>query len=311
MARVFPAIFVLCACGPEWPAPAPEPVGQAQEPVVYGRDSRFDVFAHPNAALRDRAIFSTVTLMDVSRVQAAPNAMSVFTSPTLQQDNNLCAGEQFAAQPTAGFCSGALISPDLVLTAGHCVTNANDCASTKFVFGYLHASASIDPITVPTADIFGCNKIVARVETDTLDFAIIKLDRAATPKFVPVPVRRGLNAMPNHARLAVIGSPSGLPVKVDSEGRVRAPRSQTLDYFEATTDTFAGSSGSAVYELQTLKLAGVLFDGEEDYVPRGNCNVVNVCRKRRSCVGESVLYAERAMVALCATSEGILSGLCP
>jgi hypothetical protein len=44
----------------------------------------------------------------------------------------------------------------------------------------------------------------------------------------------------------MIGSPSGLPVKVDAGGSVRTP--QQGNYLLATTDSFGGNSGSAVWE---------------------------------------------------------------
>lgn len=40
----------------------------------------------------------------------------------------------------------------------------------------------------------------------------------------------------------------GIPFKIDNGGSLRDARASTLDCFVATTDTFAGNSGSAVYE---------------------------------------------------------------
>ena len=164
-----------------------------------------------------------------------------------------------------------------MLTAGHCVTSATDCTNTRFVFNYYRpAAGSLQPVT--TADIFSCTSIVARqqatVNGQNLDYAVLRLDRAATPRFTPAPVRTANTALTVGQNVAVIGSGSGIPFKIDSGGTVRDARSSTLDYFVATTDTFGGNSGSGVYETSGYTVAGILVRGETDYVyqrelPRG------------------------------------------
>jgi hypothetical protein len=74
-----------------------------------------------------------------------------------------------------------------------------------------------------------------------LDYAIVRLDRPVTPRFTPAPIRPGNAAMSVGASVAVIGSGSGIPFKIDTGGEVRTGREDTLDYFKANTDTFEGS----------------------------------------------------------------------
>ena len=283
--------------------------------VVYGVDNRTDVFAHANATLRARAQQSTVALMRPSALNTSNPNNVTFNSPTLQSAQNLCSSERFLTDPTPAFCSGTLIDDNLVLTAGHCITSANDCSNTRFVFNFFRPSAgTLQPVT--TADVFSCQQIVARQQSTVggknLDFAVVRIDRAATPRFTPAPVRVGNTALAAGQNVAVIGSGSGIPFKIDSGGSVRDPRAGVLDFFVASTDTFGGNSGSGVYETANNTVAGILVRGETDYRSNGSCNVVNTCTET-GCRGEDITYVHPAITAFCAvaTSTRLCSGLPP
>jgi hypothetical protein len=279
-------------------------VGQVDQEVVYGADDRLDVYAHPDRMLRQRASQSAVVLMLSSRIDASDPDDVAFQSSTLQEAQNLCSSERFLDDPTAAFCSGTLIDDDLVLTAGHCARNSADCSVTSIVFNYYRTGADTLQ-TVSTQDIFTCAEIVVRQHSkehsQDLDYAVIRLDRPATPRFTPAPVL--LESVPVSAgdSVAVIGAGSGIPLKIDSGGTVRDPRASTLDFFVASTDTFVGNSGSGVYELDNYSVAGILVRGETDYRPTNGCRVVNTCTQD-GCRGEDVNYALPAIDAYCAVA---------
>jgi hypothetical protein len=281
--------------------PDSDSLGESQAPVVYGTDNRTDVYAHANATLRARAQQSTVALMQSAMLNTTNPYNVTFNAYTLGAAQTLCTTERFLNDPAAAHCSGTLIDDDLVLTAGHCFTNTLTCANTRFVFNFYRTSATTLQ-TVTTADIFSCQSIVARQQATVngkyQDYAIVRLDRPATPRFTPAPVRVWSSALPTSQPVSVIGSGSGIPFKIDSGGSVRSPRASTLDTFVANTDTFQGNSGSAVYENSGYTVAGVLVLGATDYVPNGSCNVVNVCSET-GCSGESVTYVSPAISAYC------------
>lgn len=319
-ARVLGALCALAVvsagCGPEGADEVKpgtgEQVGSTQAPVVYGTDNRLDVYAHPDATLRARAQQATVALMSPSAINTSNPNNVTFTASTLQSAYNLCTDQRFLSDPTPAFCSGTLIDDDLVLTAGHCVTSASDCTGTRFVFKFYRPTATTLE-TVTTADIFSCQSIVARqqatVNGRNLDYAVIRLDRSAAPRFTPAPIRAGNAAMAAGANVAVIGSGSGIPFKIDSGGSVRDARSATLDYFVASTDTFGGNSGSGVYETSGYTVAGILVRGETDYVTSGTCRIVNTCTET-GCRGEDITYVRPAIDAYCTAVNGANTRLC-
>jgi hypothetical protein len=301
-------LALLCAAGCSAVEPGDtRPVLTGRSEVVYGTDNRQDVYAHPDATLRARAQQSTVTVMIPTALDTSNPDNITFTTPTLEVRRDLCPTERFLNDPTSGGCSGTLIDHDLVLTAGHCFATNQSCDSARLVFNYYRTSA--DTLrTVTSADVFSCAGVVVKRQSSS-DYAIVKLDRPATPRFTPAPVSLGNRPLAAGQGVAVIGTPSSIPLKIDSGGTVRDARAGTLDYFVASTDTFAGNSGSGVYELGGYTQVGILVRGDTDYVPNGDCNVVNVC-PQTGCRGEDATYVYPAIDAFCRVTDSANPRLC-
>jgi V8-like Glu-specific endopeptidase len=303
--------FVACAAEEPDDADVRHPLDgealqQSRSEVVYGTDDRQDVYAHPDATLMARARQSVVALMLPTTLNTTDPNNVTFNAMTLGVLRRLCATERFRDDPTAAFCSGTLIDDDLVLTAGHCISSM-DCADKRFVFNYYRTAAD-ELQTVTTADIFSCAAVVARKQ-GSVDYAVVRLDRPATPRFTPAPVSAGNIAMAPGQNVAVIGCSSGIPLKIDSGGAVRDPREGNLDYFVATTDTFGGNSGSGVYETSSYTVRGILARGETDYVDNGDCTVVNTCSET-GCRGEDITYVYRALDGFCRSTNNANPRLC-
>jgi V8-like Glu-specific endopeptidase len=258
--------------------------GETSGEVIYGNDDRTECTGRDSVALIDKGDLTVV------------GNQVLVTAQTLQQYRNLCPDQRFLSQPTAGFCSGTLIGPREVLTAGHCMTNKRDCRNTRFVFGYAWNGSSLQQIS--TDDVYSCSRILVR-QASAVDFAIIELDRDATGSAVPQEVETNAAALPVDTPLVVEGYPTGIPCKNDDGGWVRENRASSLDYFVANLDTFGGNSGSAVWAGG--KVVGILVRGETDYVYYGYpeyCYRVNEC-PNNGCSGEDATYAFNAIEALC------------
>jgi V8-like Glu-specific endopeptidase len=190
----------------------------------------------------------------------------------------LCEDEPFRAQNTLGFCSGFLVGPDLVATAGHCVTSQSDCNGIALHFNFVQPGADSSPLEVPADDVYYCTTLVARKQKTSTgeDWALIQLDRAVAG-VTPLCIRRtGTPAIGNPE--LVIGHPFTLPKKVAGGAQVK---SSNFYFFDVNADTYGGNSGSPVFDVATLTVDGILVRGNPDYVTgtdsQGACTRSNVC----------------------------------
>ncbi len=260
-------------------APAAE---QVDGKVIYGSDDRIDLHQTNDARLLSLAD-STVALLRSSSVEIAGDVAKLKTE-SYSARKNLCASEPFYGQVTAAFCSGSLIAPDIIMTAGHCVTSEQNCAGTKFIFGFSIKEKDKVPNTVAACDVYGCKQLLGREEEGNgADWALIKLDRPVTGH-TPLALNR-TRVIENKTPLVVIGHPAGLPTKIAGGARVRD--ASPNGFFVANLDTYSGNSGSAVFNSVTGLIEGILVRGEQDYVTRGSCNVSKVCAED-ACRGEDV-----------------------
>lgn len=250
------------------------------EKVIYGEDDRLNVV---NASQRWKDIAkSTVALVKSSQISLSGSEYSLPRS-TYGQSMGLCSSEPFFSEPNAAFCSGSLVAPNLIITAGHCVRSATDCSSTKFVFDYAIFQPGIFPFSARTENVYSCAEIVAREEESSgADYALIRLDRNVLGR-QPLKIRRNGEASAGTA-LTVIGHPSGLPTKIASGGKVRSVNSK---FYVTNLDTYGGNSGSAVFNSLSGEIEGILVRGENDFVNQGSCTVSNRCTED-SCRGEDV-----------------------
>ncbi len=275
------------------------PTSSTTSPVVYGDDDREDVYAFADTAWADSVAGFTAAMMSPSTLNMSNPDDIQLNADTLTASFGVCADERFANQLTAGDCSATLIAPDVVLTAGHCISDST-CAGTRFVFDY-YMTDETTLQTIGSEDVFSCDSILARAGGGSLDFAVVKLDREATGR-TPATVAKSAAALAVGTPLIVNGYPSGLPIKIDDGGAVRDGRADAMDFFVANLDTFGGNSGSGVFDASGV-LVGILVRGETDYVDDGGCLRVNVCPED-GCRGEDATYAFRAIEALCETGEG-------
>ncbi|MBI2605964.1 MAG: trypsin-like peptidase domain-containing protein [Deltaproteobacteria bacterium] len=260
--------------------------GPLRPNVIYGDDDRQDIYQVEDARLVKLAA-STAALFKESDVKSDPSSgLATLIGEKFGDAFQLCSSEPFFEQPTGAFCSGSLVGPDLILTAGHCVETEEACAQTRFVFGYGISQLGEMPEMVPNEDVYSCSGIVTRDENDNgADYALIRVDRKVRGRR-PLAIHRGGDAGAGD-RLVVIGHPSGLPTKVSGGAAVRDASPE--GYFVANLDTYGGNSGSAVFNAGTGAIEGVLVRGETDFGwdDDGNCRISNRCADD-GCRGEDV-----------------------
>jgi V8-like Glu-specific endopeptidase len=254
--------------------------------VIYGEDNRKDVFESTNASFIELSK-STAAMISGTNLKAVSNGEVEISGRTLQA-RGICAKERFSKQISAANCSGFLVAPDKLVTAGHCIKSTADCSSYKWVFDYKVDHAEQGAVNVPANSVFSCKKIIARSLDNATkdDYAIIELDRKVSDRN-PLKFRRS-GKVSKGTSLVVIGHPTGLPTKIADGAKVRGLQGK---FFTANLDTYGGNSGSAVFNTETEEVEGILVRGETDYVYNSSlgCQVSNVCSDD-GCRGEDVTY---------------------
>ena len=126
--------------------------------VIYGEDGRKDLFE----------------VDDYDKLEAARSVAGMFKSSAISRygnnysirsyklsDNKVCKTEKFSEQPIGSLCTGFLVADDILVTAGHCIKNQNDCRSHKFVFDYAYIDGVKKFKNIPRSNIFKCKEIIA------------------------------------------------------------------------------------------------------------------------------------------------------
>ena len=247
----------------------------ATDKVIYGEDNRVDVFESKDNLLVELSK-STAAMISSSKVKIKAYGKAEITGSSLQS-RGMCASERFAKQMTSANCSGSLVGPNLIATAGHCIRSQRDCDSYNWVFDFKVESSDQFEMTVPRSSVYKCKRIIGRslttINGSKDDWALIELDRNVAGRDYLEIREEGQPAVGED--LTVIGHPTGLPTKIADGATVTK-----LDenFFYADLDTYGGNSGSAVFNTKTGVVEGILVRGATDYVYDSSqgCRVSNV-----------------------------------
>ncbi len=285
-------IIGLSACGEDDDKTDKRKLGQTQDSihsrVIYGDDDRHDLYDETNINLLMSADSTVALIARENVIEESAAYVHILSTPFATARNiPLCLDERFREQNIAAFCSGFLVKPNVIITAGHCLitqdTPTSDCAQTNFVFGYALKTHGTNLDLVAKSEVYSCKRIIERKQIGNgADFAVVELDRDVVGH-MPLPLRLTGGPQVND-QLTVIGHPQGLPTKIAGGANVR---SVMPAFFKANLDTYGGNSGSAVLNSVTGEIEGILVRGEKDFIVKNGCMTSYVC-PNEGCRGEDV-----------------------
>jgi hypothetical protein len=249
--------------------------------TVYNSDSRQAV-SEQNAFLGPFS--SSVALLTRSfRIQKVDELKFHISAPKFGDFFGLCSTEAFYNEPVLGDCTGFLVSDQLLVTAGHCISNEKECDSRVFIFNHFNP----DLETFHSSQVHTCRRIVSSLPKSAGDLVLVELDRAVKlhPESKPFLLSKEEISSTRPDVLMTLGHPSGLSLKAAPfEGQTG---SGDQIYFFGMADVSGGSSGSPLFDPQTGRVHGVLVGGENDFVwdTSASCSRSRVCTSS-TCVGE-------------------------
>lgn len=188
------------------------------------------------------------------------------------EESKMCNGFEFEDQPMMSNCTGTLVGPDLLLTAGHCVKIQNFCKRFKWVFDYKidHTQStgvsSFDGVNQirNSSEIYSCDRVVKKVHSKIPiygiifrpDVALVKLDKVVKNRKI---VQVDLDYEPKKDdQIFLLSYPYGLPQKY-SEGQIEQKITNSITM--AKIAALGGSSGGPIFSKDTNKIISVLVRG--------------------------------------------------
>jgi subtilisin-like proprotein convertase family protein len=255
--------------------------------VIYGDDDRLDIYQAAHLPRLTALADSTLSIVDNFFIDTHSDGEFVYLENRIWgESEGMCESERFTDQPYIATCSSFLVGEDIVATAGHCIDRLQGCQKNSFVFNYSYRNADSIPTTIAKSEVYRCKEIIARTLDfgNGADFAIVRLDRPVL-NHTPLSIRK-TDQITEGAAVAIIGNSYGLPTKISPNGVVRTNHQDT--FFTATLDSYAGNSGSAVFDQETGIVEGVLVRGDKDFVSVDGCLASKVCQENE-CQGEDVV----------------------
>lgn len=262
--------------------------------VIYGEDHRQEIGQSQEWALRMAAPAVAMRVRPEDFVFGGLSWVLFAKGPSAQKKYNLCPEVRFSQQVAVGSCTGFLIAPDILVTAGHCMRSSTTCVDFKWAFHYRQDLHLQGRPFIFQDDLYTCQRILAQINPGAqspIDLAIIELDRPVK-EVTPLRLSHTADILKLNADMfGLVGFPLGLAQKTVDAASAH-PRVEHPGMFSLNLDSFGNNSGSPVIHLETGEVEGMLVAGESDWemdLARG-CKIEKRCEEN-SCRGESIVKA--------------------
>lgn len=266
-------------------------VKASEEKAIYGTDDRVEINSLRKSPWisKARATAAMINREDLI-FRSFKDTFTLKSGKTLKSVLNICPEEAFGDQPVVADCTGFLVAPNQILTAGHCIPNQVRCDDIRWVFDYALTKSGYVRQVYEKDQVYQCKRIIDRQldRVKGIDYALIELYRKVKDR---TPLILETAAPQMKTPLVMIGHPSGLPSKLVA-GDAHIVEVMT-NSFKANLDSFGGNSGSPVFNAQTGNVLGILISGSPDY----DFDETLGCRKNHHCTQENCHYETISFVS--------------
>jgi V8-like Glu-specific endopeptidase len=240
-------------------------VSSFSQAAVFGVDDRQPVYSFSQKANLGRAT-AIALLTGNSTFTADKKSVDIDVSPL---SGTLCSDQKFVSDVSLSYsCTGFLVAPDLLVTAGHCVSNHSEvknetggyCEVFDWLFDY-QATPTSAPRTsgISTEKVYHCKQIIYAVQDEVApfrDYALIQLDR---PVLDRQPLTISTAPVQMNDAVTMLGYPLGSPLKLSQNAKIILTN-PLAHSFVTNLDAFDGNSGSPVFNAKN-EVIGILVAG--------------------------------------------------
>ncbi|MDD0852356.1 serine protease [Halobacteriovorax sp. GB3] len=252
--------------------------------IIWDRDDRLLVNDPSWRTKKESEINKNATAQMIFNGSLTKMDDELFFRPGLslriKEKYNLCEDEKFANAQSVGTCSGVLVTPNIILTAGHCMkyddyTLEQNCRDFSWSFD------NEEGISIKEENLYACKKVLYH-HTDRekgIDMALVQLERPVLDRS-PIRLEDDMSLVNPSTPIEMIGHPFGMQKTVTTDyGIYRSTvRKNTLYYY---LDTLPGNSGSPIFNKKTNKLIAIHTQGAKNIFKKdekNNCNRLRKCQ---------------------------------
>jgi len=272
------------------PTPTPKPsveknsLPKTEKVAIYGKNTIRDYYLVKRSL--QKLADSTVALVYKYSLylDTETNTYKPINVTTVGKEYSLDEKEDFYNQKLLSFCSGSLVSKNLVLTAGHCVSDIKEKGIPYFedifiVFGWKQVAEENYNLSFLPENVYQIKRVVVRKKDrdgkkDGEDYAILELDKSVKDRSPLILDRDGVGIVEGN-KVFTIGYPLGMSVKITSpdDAKIYIIGENT---FSTDIDAFGGNSGSPVFDSYTKRVIGILVAGDVRQIEYINKNDVKI-----------------------------------
>lgn len=252
--------------------------------ALFGADDRRPVTT--NSPFLPLARATAVAVLSSNYTETQPGKIDLAVDSLA---GRICSEEKFSKDPSLSYaCTGFLVGPDLLVTAGHCSVNVGEsrnetetyCQAFTWLFDYRpDASGKVPLKDIPAENHYKCKKTIYAIREEKppyRDFALVQLDRPVKDR---MPLKLSTSEVRVGEPLFMLGHPMGMPLKLSPNAKVLLNNS-ARESFLTSLDAFEGNSGSPVFNSKN-EVVGILIGGTPSEslieVPARQCSKYNRC----------------------------------